>query len=295
MLAVPDTGALLRFCASPSVATDLQEAKAALEAAGRYSELVALLQQRGRHAEALQLLQLLSCHPARLSVPPSGAAADLQGLPGVWAAVKYVAACPPGGLDSQVVDAHAPWILAADPEAGLEMFLQVRRGQHGEDASVCGRGALCRARHARPSPHLMQQTKPPTPPEAVLPVLSAAAPQLRATYLEAALQAGSADPARYDTQLALLYVQQLLAADAGAAEGKGARGCVRGRDGVVLRCFVSERQCSASCDGDGAPQGLSSSARQQRLVRACMNCCCRAATLTRKACCPRYCYDSGVY
>lgn len=125
MLALPDTGALLRFCATPTVAADLQEAKASLEATGRYSELVALLQQRGRHAEALSLLHLLSSSPQRLQVLPTGAAADLQGLPGVWAAVKYVAACAPGSLEAKVVDAHAPWILAADPEAGLEMFLQV--------------------------------------------------------------------------------------------------------------------------------------------------------------------------
>lgn len=221
MLALPDTGALLRFCATPTVAADLQEAKTSLEATGRYSELVALLQQRGRHAEALQLLQLLSCNPERLPVAPSGAAADLQGLPGVWAAVKYVAACPAGSLDAHVVDAHAPWILAADPDAGLEMFLQV--------GSFCALavGAVCCnecREHAAPvdmqpchhtpirkRPSHPTQTKPPMPPDSVLPVLSAAAPQLRAPYLEAALQAGTADPERYDTQLAMLYVQRLLA------------------------------------------------------------------------------------
>ncbi len=125
MLPLPDTGALLRFCYTPDIAVDLQEAKASLEASGRYSELVALLQHRGRHQEALALLQLLSRAPQRLQVAPSGAARDLRGMPGVWAAVRYVVGCAAGVVPRGVIDAHAPWILAADPEAGLEMFLQV--------------------------------------------------------------------------------------------------------------------------------------------------------------------------
>ena len=70
------------------------------------------------------------------------------------------------------------------------------------------------------------------PPDAVLPVLSAAAPQLRAPYLEAALEAGTAEPARYDTQLAMLYIQQLLATHAGG--GGGTADGVVGDDGGWL-------------------------------------------------------------
>lgn len=142
----------------------------------RYSELAALLRQRGRHEAALELLRCLSTAPGTLPVPPSGASVDLAGLPGVWAAVQYVAACPAGELGLPLVRAHAGWILAADPEAGLEMFVQSR---------------------------------PPMPPGEVMPVLAAAAPRLQAPYLEAAVERGYASPREYHTRLVLLYVSQV--------------------------------------------------------------------------------------
>jgi hypothetical protein len=43
-----------------------------------------------RHAQGLALLQQLSQQPEGMAVPPTGAAADLKGLPGVWAAVRWV-------------------------------------------------------------------------------------------------------------------------------------------------------------------------------------------------------------
>lgn len=52
--------------------------------------LVAFLQGKGRHAAALDLLKKLALEPASLPVKPKGAAAELQGLPGIWAAVKYL-------------------------------------------------------------------------------------------------------------------------------------------------------------------------------------------------------------
>ena len=78
MLAMSDTGALLRFVQRPH-AVDLEEGSAALRAAGRYSELVALLQGRGLHEPALGLLQTMSQAPASLAVAPQGgsAAADI--------------------------------------------------------------------------------------------------------------------------------------------------------------------------------------------------------------------------
>ncbi len=56
--------------------THLQAGRAALAAAGRYSELVALLRARGQHDAALELIQSLSQHPDSLPVPPAGAAAE---------------------------------------------------------------------------------------------------------------------------------------------------------------------------------------------------------------------------
>ena len=77
MLAMTDTGALLRFVQRPN-SVDLATGKAALEAAGRYSELVALLTQRNRRDLALELLQQLSQQPQDLPVLPQGA--TLTGL-----------------------------------------------------------------------------------------------------------------------------------------------------------------------------------------------------------------------
>ena len=59
MLAMSDTGALLRFVQRPNAAS-LEEGRAALQAAGRYSELVALYQPRRQHQAALALLRTLS-------------------------------------------------------------------------------------------------------------------------------------------------------------------------------------------------------------------------------------------
>ena len=59
MLAMEDTGALLRFVQRPN-RVSLGEGEAALRAAGRYSELVALYQERGQFEAALDLLRTLS-------------------------------------------------------------------------------------------------------------------------------------------------------------------------------------------------------------------------------------------
>ena len=71
MLAMDDTGALLRFVQRPNE-VDLKEGEAALGARGRYSELVALYQQRGQHEAALDLLHTLTMSPHHLHIPPSG-------------------------------------------------------------------------------------------------------------------------------------------------------------------------------------------------------------------------------
>ena len=71
MLAMDDTGALLRFVQRPND-IDLREGEAALKARGRYSELVALYQHRGQHEAALDLLHTLTSSPQALPIPPSG-------------------------------------------------------------------------------------------------------------------------------------------------------------------------------------------------------------------------------
>lgn len=87
MLQQPDTGAVLKFLQQPNF-VDLEEGEACLNACGRYAELAALYQQHRQHAKGLALLQQLSQRPEDMPVAPTGAAADLKGLTGVWAAVR---------------------------------------------------------------------------------------------------------------------------------------------------------------------------------------------------------------
>ncbi len=69
---------------------------------------------------------------------------------------------------------HVRWIVRADPEAGLEMFTEMR---------------------------------PALPPETVLPILTNEVPTLCAPYLEAALEMGLASPAKFNNELALIYLR----------------------------------------------------------------------------------------
>ncbi len=71
MLAMDDTGALLRFV-QRSNDVDLREGEVALRARGRYAELVALYQQRGQHEAALDLLHTLTLSPQDLNIRPQG-------------------------------------------------------------------------------------------------------------------------------------------------------------------------------------------------------------------------------
>jgi hypothetical protein len=87
MLLQPDSGALLRLLQQPNY-VDLEDGEAVLEGRGRYAELAALYQYHRKHEKGLRLLQALSQEPGSLAVVPTGAAADLKGLPGVWAAVR---------------------------------------------------------------------------------------------------------------------------------------------------------------------------------------------------------------
>jgi hypothetical protein len=62
-------------------------------------------QGKGRHDAALELLQALSQSPSQLRVAPKGAAAELLGLPGVWAAVRYLSS--PEARDINLITTHA--------------------------------------------------------------------------------------------------------------------------------------------------------------------------------------------
>lgn len=64
--------------------------------------------------------------------------------------------------------------MRADPEAGLEMFTEMR---------------------------------PALAPESVLPILTNEVPTLCAPYLEAALDMGLASPSKFDSELALIYLR----------------------------------------------------------------------------------------
>ena len=78
------------------------------------------------------------------------------------------------------------WILRADPEAGLEMFIQM------EEA---------------------------LPPAAALPILTAQAPSLCAPYLETALANGTASAKEYHNDLAGIYLRTLLGRARGGENG----------------------------------------------------------------------------
>jgi hypothetical protein len=64
-----------------------------------------LPQSKGRHGAALDLLRMLCLSPEELRRPPAGAAAELRGMPGVWAAVRYITALDPA--DPDLVSSHA--------------------------------------------------------------------------------------------------------------------------------------------------------------------------------------------
>ncbi|GLC77792.1 hypothetical protein PLESTB_000955600 [Pleodorina starrii] len=175
MVVMPDTGALLRFVQLPNY-VDLQEGEKALAESGMYAELAALYKCNGCHDKGLELLRKLSQEPGSLTQPPRGAAADLSGLPGVWAAVRYLVSLSAG--DAAAITAHAGWILAADAEAGLSALLHMR---------------------------------PPLDPSLALSILNRHSAHYCGLYLETALQIGVALPQDYHNELLLIYLRDILA------------------------------------------------------------------------------------
>ena len=59
-------------------------------------------------------------HP---SLPSSPHPTDLPGLPGVWAAVRYLVSLTED--EAALIRNHSGWILGADPEAGLQVWIGV--------------------------------------------------------------------------------------------------------------------------------------------------------------------------
>jgi Vacuolar sorting protein 39 domain 1 len=103
-LLLPDNGALLQFIQRANE-VDLEAGSKALEKAGRYAELVALYKAHNRHAAALEVLETLILRPDTLQVAPKGAAIELTGLPGVWAAIQYLSSHEP--RDFSLISSHA--------------------------------------------------------------------------------------------------------------------------------------------------------------------------------------------
>ena len=215
MLVGPDTGAALRFVSRPNRVRPA-DGEAALRAAGRYSELVALFQSVGRHEAALDVLQALSQAPGSLDPPPTGAASDLGGVTGAWAAVRYLHAV--GGGRADLVHVHARWIVAADPEAGVQMLLDL---------------------------------KPPPAPDAALAVLRSAAPGLAATYLEQALAVGVADHATHDKDLLAMYIKACLPDGSGVGGGGGGGGGDGGGGGGAEHDAASGGTAATAASGGG--------------------------------------------
>lgn len=176
LLIMPDSGALLQFIQRPNE-IDLENGSSSLEKFGRYAELVALYKARGRHTAAMDLLEKLSLNPESLEALPQGAAVDLKGLPGVWAAVKYLLSLHPP--DFSLVSCHSKWILKKDPEAGVDMLVQLY---------------------------------PSIDPSAVMPLLTPFGTELAARYLDCILEEDPGQQLMYEKELGMLYLQQLLGA-----------------------------------------------------------------------------------
>ncbi|KAL4436979.1 hypothetical protein ABPG75_004118 [Micractinium tetrahymenae] len=228
LLALPDSGALLRFVQRPNC-VDLEAGEAALRSLGRYSELVALYQTKGRHAAALELLHALSQGPEQLPAAPQGASAELRGLPGVWAAVKYVCHMPEGERDLSLISTHAKWILRADPDAGLEMFSNMQ---------------------------------PPLPPSAALPMLTSYAPHLAGPYLEGALASGAAPPEQYEQELARIYLERLVGGTSGTSGTSGTAG------GAAAAAAAAEGACGEGegAAGEAPPESLPEYGKLRQLI-----------------------------
>lgn len=107
-LILPDNGALLQFLQRPNH-VDFVAGRSALESAGRYAEMVQLYRVHDKHRAALELLKNLSLGSSgRLEKSPQGAAAELKGPPGAWAAVKYILSLDPPEFNLMAV--NAGWV-----------------------------------------------------------------------------------------------------------------------------------------------------------------------------------------
>ena len=126
LLVLPDNGALLQFLERPN-SVDLEVSTTTLLAAGRYAELVSLYTEKGDYAAALLILEKLttklhstlnnnnssssnsSSKNECFEVPPQGAAIELSGQPGIWAAIKLLSSMEP--VDFSLVASNAKYVV----------------------------------------------------------------------------------------------------------------------------------------------------------------------------------------
>jgi hypothetical protein len=259
MLLQPDSGALLRFLQQPNH-VDLGEGSLALRALGRYAELAALLQQHRQHREAMALLRSLSQAPGELPVPPTGAAKDLPGLPGVWAAIRCGLASPCVQLAAPAAGPPASTCLPTGPAAVARPAPDVsscccflhhcHHGHHHHQRRRRRRRYLVSmqplavevvqehmpwvlARDGEAGVEALLQLGPALSPSAALALLQQHAPGLCAAYLELALKLGVAAPEQFHNELLLIYLHEALLEDQQARQQEQQQQQAEQADGAV--------------------------------------------------------------
>eukprot|EP00892_Ulva_mutabilis_P012193 jgi/Ulvmu1/9346/UM050_0098.1 len=171
--------ALLAMLRQPN-AVPLVQGRAALRAAGMYLELIELYEGRGKHVDALDTYRDLCVRPHALQPPPRGVSAGLTGRLAANHALSYLMRIPDdaGAASALICRSLEQWLLQADPDGSKDLLL--------------GR-------------------RPVVPPVAALSALHAAAPDLAAPYLEAAIDTGIATAEEFHTTLANIYFAALAA------------------------------------------------------------------------------------
>jgi len=90
------------------------------------SSTLGVVQNNGHHSTALDLLKRLSIEPGNFDIHPRGVSMELKGLPGVWAAVKYLTSIKHS--DMSLIKYHSKWIVQMDPDAAVELFVGLYPG-----------------------------------------------------------------------------------------------------------------------------------------------------------------------
>lgn len=104
LFSLPDTGSLLQFLGGENH-VEYESARSLLLQSGRYSELINLHRNYKHHSTALDIIRKLCNNPEEFEHEPRGVSADLKGLPGAWAAVRYLLSIKPP--DTALVKFHS--------------------------------------------------------------------------------------------------------------------------------------------------------------------------------------------